>query len=222
MRCVSDLAPDSQTLELWRQDIEHGDTRDEGGGTQGDLEFIRRTIVIFNDLVLACRDLHRIQGGDHRGREVVQSSVDVPSVETGVTFSGVLWGDFGLVKTRVLGVLQFGFSKAFVVVNCAISDELNLRDPGNRLEVGVEDRFRAFLGFVVAVTVGIAFRIESLVEEDIIMRMFLGFHPAYLCKLVLFLGGEINVPEEQCVVLHVGTISKRIIGRRWRIDTNLI
>jgi len=222
VRCVSDLAPDSQTLELWRQDIEHGDTRDEGGGTQGNLEFIRRAIVISNDLVLACRDLHRIQGGDLRGREVVQSSVNVPSVEAGVTFCSVLWGDFGLVKTGVLGVLQLGFSKAFVVVNRAVSDELNLRDPRDRLEVGVEDRFGAFFGFVVAVTVGIALRIESLEEEDVIMTVFLSFHLTYLCKLVLFLGGEINVPEEQCVVLHAGTISKAMIGRCWRIDTNLV
>ena len=139
MRRVSDLAPDGQTLELRRQDIEHSDTRDKGGGTQGDLEFIFRAIVISDDLVLASRHLHRVKGGDLGRREVVQSSVDVPSVEASVTLGSVLWGNFGLVKTGVLGVLQLGFGKTFVVVNGAISDELDLRNSRDRLEVGVKD-----------------------------------------------------------------------------------
>ena len=139
MRRVSDLAPDGQTLELRRQDIEHSGTRDKGGGTQGDLEFILRAIVISDDLVLASRYLHRVKGGDLGRREVVQSSVDVPSVEASVTLGSVLWGNFGLVKTGVLGVLQLGFGKTFVVVNGAISDELDLRNSRDRLEVGVKD-----------------------------------------------------------------------------------
>jgi len=166
MRCVSDLAPDSQALKLWRQDIEHGDTGDEGGGTQGNLEFIRRAVVISDDLLFASRDFHRVEGCNLGRREAVQSGVNVPSVEAGVTFGSVLWGDLGLVETGVLRVLQLCFSKTFVVVNGTVSDELNLRDSRDRLEVGVEDRFAVFLGFVVSVAVGIALRVESLVEGD--------------------------------------------------------
>ena len=170
MRCVSDLAPDSQALKVWRQDIEHSDTRDEGGGTQGNREFIGRAVVISDDLWFASRDLHRVEGCDLGRREAVQSSIDVPSVEAGVTFGSVLWGDFGLVKTGVLRVLQLCFSKTFVVVNGTVSDELNLRDSRDRLEVGVKDRFAVFLGFVVSVAVGIAIRIESLVEGEVISK----------------------------------------------------
>ena len=170
MRCVSDLTPDSQALKVWRQDIEHSDTRDEGGGTQGNLEFIRRAVIISDDLLFASRDLHRVEGCDLGRREAVQSSVDVPSVEAGVTFGSVFWGDFGLVKTGVLRVLQLCFSKTFVVVNGTVSDELDLRDSRDRLKVGVEDRFAVFLGFVVSVAVGIAIRIESLVEGNVIVK----------------------------------------------------
>jgi hypothetical protein len=86
------------------------------------------------------RDLHRVKGGDLGRREVVQGSVDVPSVETGVTFGSVLWGNLGLVETRVLRVLQLGFSETFVVVDSTVSDQLNLRDSRDRLEVWVKDR----------------------------------------------------------------------------------
>lgn len=171
MRCVSDLAPDSQALKLWRQDIEHSDTRDEGGGTQGNLEFIRGAVVISDDLRFASRDFHRVESCDLGRGEAVQSCVDVPSVEAGVTFGSVLWGDFGLVKTGVLRVLQLCFSKTFVVVDGTIPDELNLRDSRDRLEVGVEDRFAVFLGFVVSVAVGITIRIESLVEGSVFVKM---------------------------------------------------
>jgi hypothetical protein len=174
VRCISDLAPDSQALEFRWQDIEHSGTRDEGGGTQGNLEFIRRTIVIPDDLVLASRDLHRVKGSYLRGGEVVQSGIDVPSVEAGVTFGSVLWGNFGLVKTGMLRVLQLGFSKTFVVVNGTVPDKLNLRDSRDRLEVGVEDRFAVFLGFVIAVTVDIALGVESLGEEDVVIIMRIG------------------------------------------------
>ena len=90
MRGVSDLAPDSQTLKLRWQNIEHGGTRDEGGGTQGDFEFIRRVIVVSDDLMLACWYFHRVKGSDLGRGEVVQSSVGVPSVETSVTLGSVL------------------------------------------------------------------------------------------------------------------------------------
>lgn len=173
MRRVSDLAPDGQTLQLWRQDIEHGSPRNERRGTQGSFEFIRGVIVISDDLALASRYLHRVEGGDLGRREVVQSGVDVPSVEPGVTFGCVLWGNLGLVKTGVLRVLQFGFSKAFVVVNGTVPDELNLWNSRDRLQVGVKDRFRVFLGFIVAVTISIALRVESLDEEGTVIAILI-------------------------------------------------
>lgn len=133
MRRISDLGSDSQALLFRRQDIEHGGARDECRGTQGNFEFIRRAIVVSDGLVFATRHRDRVKGGDLGRREVVQGSVDVPPVEAGVTFSRVLCGDLRLVKTGMLGVFQLCFSEAFVVVNGAVSDELNLRNSRDRL-----------------------------------------------------------------------------------------
>ena len=208
MRCISDLTPDSQTLQLWWQYTEHGGTGNESGGTQWNFEFIRRVIVISYNLVLACWYLHRVKGGDLGRRKVVQGSVNVPSVEAGVAFRCVLRGDLGLVETGVLGVLQLCFSESFVVVNGTVSDELNLRDSRDRLEVGVKDRFGVLLGFVVAVTVDIALGVESLDKEGVIMPTESYLHLAYLRELVLLLRQEINVLEEERVMLQVALMSK--------------
>lgn len=91
----------------------------------------------------------------------------MPPVEAGVTFRRVLRGDLSLVETGVLRVLQLCFGESFVVVDGTISDELDLRNSRDRLEVGVKDRFGVLLGFVVAVTVGITLRVESLDEEGV-------------------------------------------------------
>ena len=124
--------------------------------------------------MVTSRDLDRIKSSNLGRGEAVQSSVNVPSIEAGVTFGSVLWRNFGLVKAGVLRVLQLGFSKTFVIVNGTISDELDLRHSRDRLEVSVEDRFGSFLGFIVAVAVGITLRIEGLVEEDVIIRIRIG------------------------------------------------
>lgn len=162
MRRVPNLGSDRQALQFRWQDIEHGSARDESRCAQWNFEFVRCTIVISDSLVLATRYLHCVKGSDLGRREVVQGSVDVPPVEAGVTFSGILRRDLGLVETGVLGVFQLGFSETLVIVNGAVSDKLNLRNSRERLEVRVKDRFGVFLGFVVAVTVSIALRVEGL------------------------------------------------------------
>ena len=92
----------------------------------------------------------------------------MPSVEASVTFGCVFRGDLGLVETRMLRVLQLGFSEALVVVNSTVSDELDLRNSWDRLEVRVKDRHGVFLRLVVAVTIGIALRVESLEGRGVI------------------------------------------------------
>ena len=89
--------------------------------------------------MVTSRDLDRIKSSNLGRGEAVQSSVNVPSIEAGVTFGSVLWRNFGLVKAGVLRVLQLGFSKTFVIVNGTISDELDLRHSRDCFEVGVED-----------------------------------------------------------------------------------
>ena len=211
---VPDLGSDRQTLQFWRQDIEHGSARDESRCAQGNFEFVRSTIVISDGLVLAAGHLHRVKCSDLGRREIIQSSVDVPSVEASVTLRRVLRGDLGLVETRMLGVLQLGFSQTFVIVNGTVADKLNLRNSRDSLEVRVEDRFAVFLGFVVAVTVGIALRVESLTGEGrrMSIRSRVLRYLTYFRKAVLFLWQEINISEEQRIVLHGTSISKAGYG----------
>ena len=90
MGCISDLAPDGQALQLRRQDLEHGNTRNKGSGTQGNLKLIGGAIIVSDDLVFTPWYLHRIQGGNLWRGEVVQSSVDVPAVKTGITIGSIL------------------------------------------------------------------------------------------------------------------------------------
>ena len=121
--------------------------------------------------MLAIRYLHRVKGGDFWRREVIQGGVDVPSEEAGIAFGRVLRGNLGLVETRVLRVFQIDFCKALVVVDGTVSDKLNLRNSGDRLEETVKDRLGVLFGFIVAVTVSIALRVESLNKEGIGMTM---------------------------------------------------
>jgi hypothetical protein len=129
---------------------------------------MRRTIIVSDSLVVAPRYLHCVKGGYLGRREVVQGSVDVPSIEASVAFRRVLRGNLGLMETRVLGVLQLGFGETFVVVNSTVSDKLNLGNPGDRLKVRMKDRLGVLLGFVVAVAVDIALRVKSLNGEGVI------------------------------------------------------
>lgn len=71
---------------------------------------------------------------------MVQGGVDVPAVETSVTFGSVFWGNLGFVEARVLRVLQLDFGQTFIVIDSTVSDQLNLGYSGDRLKVWVEDR----------------------------------------------------------------------------------
>ena len=70
----------------------------------------------------------------------------------------------------MLRVLQLCFRETFVVVNGTVSDQLNLGDSRDRLEVWVKDRLGILLGLVVAVTVGITLEIKRLERERVVMR----------------------------------------------------
>jgi hypothetical protein len=59
-------------------------------------------------------------------------------------------------------VFKLGASKAFVVVDDAVPDELNLRDAGYSLEIRVQDRLLGAFGLVVAVAIALGVRIELL------------------------------------------------------------
>lgn len=69
------------------------------------------------------------------------------------------------MKRRMRRVLELRLREAFVVVHCAVTDELDLRDTRDGLEVGMEDGLLRLPGFVVAMTVRLGGRVEGLSDE---------------------------------------------------------
>jgi len=66
------------------------------------------------------------------------------------------------VKRSVVRVLELRFSQPFVIVHCAVPDELHLWHMRNGLEIGMEDGLLRFACLVVAVTVRFGGGVERL------------------------------------------------------------
>lgn len=67
-----------------------------------------------------------------------------------------------LVEGGMGGMFQFGGGEAFVVVDCAVADELDLGDARDGFEVGVEDGFLGASGLVVTVAIVLRGRVKGL------------------------------------------------------------
>ena len=136
----------------------------------------------------------------------------MPTIEASVALVCVFWRNLGLVETRVLRVLQLGFSETLVIVYGAISDQLDLGNSRNRLQVRMKDRLGVLLSFVVAVTIGITLWVKSLdgecIDTSIPSQFSFCLHRTYLRELVLLLGWEINVSEEEYIVLPGAQLSE--------------
>lgn len=90
VRSVFHARPDSETLQVGREDIEHCSARDESGSSKGNSELVAGTVVVSASLQGTTRDSDTVQRGDSRRCEVIQSSIDVPPVETSDTLVGFL------------------------------------------------------------------------------------------------------------------------------------
>jgi hypothetical protein len=66
----------------------------------------------------------------------------VPPIEACVPFLLVFFGYVGLVEGGVGWVLELSLGKAFVVVDCAVTDKLDLGLARDGLEIRMEDRLR--------------------------------------------------------------------------------
>ena len=136
----------------------------------------------------------------------------MPTIEASVALVCVFWRNLGLVETRVLRVLQLSFSETLVIVYGAISDQLYLGNSRNRLQVGMKDRLGVLLSFVVAVTIGITLWVKSLdgecIDPSIPSQFSFCLHRTYFRELVLLLGWEINVSEEEYIVLPDAQLSE--------------
>lgn len=182
VRCVLDFAPDSKALQFLGEDVEHGRTRNEGGGSEWDFELIACSVVVSKSLSFATGNGEGVEGGYFWWGEIVKGGVDVPTVESSVTEVVFRWND-GLVEGTVVRVLELGLSQAFVVVDGAVADELDLRLTRNGFQVGVQDGPLGLAGLVVSVTVALARGVEGL------------------CQRVLLLWSEVDVAEKQSIVL---------------------
>ena len=60
------------------------------------------------------------------------------------------------------GMFKFGFGDAFMVVNCAVTDELYLRNAGDSFEIG-EDRITGKASLSVSIVLRL--RIKCLMDQ---------------------------------------------------------
>jgi hypothetical protein len=162
VRGVLDLRADRQALQLLRQDVEHCLSAHERGRAQRNRELIARPVVVLTRLRFALRHSDCVERRRLRRAKVVQGCVDVPAVEACDTACFVHLRHSCLVKCCMRGMLQHRFGQSFMIVNCAVPDELNLRDARNGLEVGVENGLLRLACLVIAVPVVLRGGIEQL------------------------------------------------------------
>lgn len=82
VRRVADLGAHSKALKLRRQNVEHSPARNERGRPKRYSQLVTRSIVVYELLLWTRRHFDTVEGRDLGRRELVQSSVDMPAVET--------------------------------------------------------------------------------------------------------------------------------------------
>lgn len=100
-------------------------------------------------------------------------------------------------------MFELGFSKTFVVVDCPISYQLNLRNARDGFEIGMEDGLFVGFGSVVAVAVVLRMGIKGLfVIEivDVLSNQKVNL-VTYLCQCILLFRSKLYIPEKQSFVL---------------------
>ena len=71
----------------------------------------------------------------------------------------------------MIGVLELGFGEAFMVVYCAVSDELDLGLARDSFEIGVQNRLLGALGFVVAMSIRLGLMSALRSDLDQVFRL---------------------------------------------------
>ena len=87
MRSISDLRPHRKALQFQRENIKHGLPRNKSCATQRNFEFITSAIIVSANLFRSPWYFDGIQSGDSGRIKLVQSSIDVPAVESSDTVS---------------------------------------------------------------------------------------------------------------------------------------
>jgi len=160
--CVLDFRTHRKALQLIRQDVKHNLPGHKRSRTQGNLKFISRSIIVPAHLLLPVWDGDAVQSGHFGWVKIVQSSVDMPSVEASNALCFIFGRDDRFMESFVRGVLKLGLCEPFVVVHDTIADELDLGYGWDGLEIGMENRLLSFASFVVSVAVVFRLWVESL------------------------------------------------------------
>ena len=162
MGCILNFWPHRQTLQLCGQNIKHNLSRHKCRRSQWNLKLISSSIIIPAYLLRTLRNIDSVQSG-HSGRvEIIQSGIDVPTIESGDAFRLIFWRNVCLVEGDVVGMFQACFSKAFVVVYRTIADKLDLRHRRDCLKIRMENGFLGLASLVVSVAIALRLRIKSL------------------------------------------------------------
>lgn len=162
VRRILDFGPDSNALQLRWKDVKHNPSIDERRSPEWDLELVSRAVVIPYALAKTLRYRHAIQSGDLWRREIIQGSVNMPTIEARVPLRFVFRRNPGLMESGMRGVLELRLSETLMVVDGPVSDELHLRDMGDSLQVGVENRLLLALSLLVTMPIAFRGRVESL------------------------------------------------------------
>ncbi len=138
MRCIFDFRATDKLLVLLAENIVHILTRDEGSGAKWDIHLLSSAIIVSKGLASSSWDFDGHERSNLRWVERVQSSINVPSVESRkVKIILLRYNRF--VKRFVVRMLERDVLQSFVLIVVAVSNDLNLWLVRDGLEIWVED-----------------------------------------------------------------------------------
>jgi len=175
--CILDLSCTHKLLLLLGQDVVHSVAGDERSGAERHIKLIASTIIIAAGLATTSWDLDSKQSRNNRWFLVVQSSIDMPPVET-CEVEIILCRNDRLVESLVVWMLELDVLQSFVLWHEAVADDLHLWLVRNGLEIWVQDaplRIEC-----LAMAVARSFGIEALGEFELslwrYMSLVLKYH----------------------------------------------
>lgn len=102
----------------------------------------------------------------------------------------------------MMRVLELRFGQTFVIVDCAVPDELYLWHPRDGLEVWMKNRLLRLAGLVVAMAIRFGGGVERLVAAGQESRLGAAWvSNAYLGEFILLFWGDYDISEQESTML---------------------
>lgn len=137
MRCILDFCVEDELLVVGGEEVVHCVARHKCRRAQRHRHLLAR-VFVSDCLRAAARDPVREERRGHRRSQPVQRRVNMPSVETGEVQIVLFRYNCG-VERLVVWVSQLDILQPFVLLDEAISNDLDLRLVWDRLEIRVQD-----------------------------------------------------------------------------------